>query len=910
MTHWEPRSNLNPRSNKGGLRLVALVMATVWLWLTVQDSVAAETPEIQVATSAEEIFVGDSVDFQVDIRNVQNPPAPDLSAIKDQFDVVATGDVSRDESSISIINGKVTKSAVLRHIYQFRLTPKSAGELTIPPVKVTLDGKTLSSSEVPLKVIEAEEQDLVVAEIKTSHTKVYPTQSFEVTLRVLVQPLPDNAKTDPLSPLQRRPPHLQVNWVDPPAGLAAADKASWLQPLVSDDGVGFTLNDVSTRSGSFFDGPRAAVFNLRKDRVIREGLDGKKIKYYAYELSRTLTAERTGVYSLGPALVKGTFVTGLQKKEYTARRLVTSAQAVNVDVREVPMPRPVTFCGGIGEYKVFASASPTKLRVGDPLTLTVELERSPQSGSLELISAPDLMAIPELDADFDLIDKSPTGRIEGSRKKFVYAMRPKRKSDGIPPIIVSAFNLQTEEFENIQSSAIPMEIAEAERLNSGELIGTRPTIGSTFIKNRAEGIFQNITDPSLVHEQRISLIAWSEAALGVWCGTGCLIGLVSLYRRRNSDTSRVRRQQARSAANRRLSEARSHVNKGEPTEALRAVRSAILGLVADLQNRVAEGLTAADVNSMLAAASINDDDRTAVVNLLEAIESAEYGAGQTRDPSVAIEETGKLIARIAPRLERGIKAVPLVLMGLLLTVQTSGEAFAAEPGSNERSFVRSLELFDSAKSPDEYREAAQVLESILSDGFRNGAVYYNLGNAYYRAGDYGRAILNYRKAKPYLPSYPYLTSNLEQALAAAPGRLAEPPKPWWSHVLFWTDWLSSPAKVKVFFGGLSLAAVVTAAAFLFRIPRLTLPIALLVLSGLAIGLDAALNDAEITGFRRAVITGETTARKGTGNSYEAAFDQPLRDGAEFQILNETHDWTFGHFEGIGDGWVKNEFVAR
>ncbi len=909
MVDSELRRNLKP-PYKTGLRAVALIMATVCLCLTAQRTEAAETPEIQAVTSAEEIFIGDSIDYQVEIRNVQNPPTPDLSAIKEQFDIVATGDQSRDQSSISIINGKVTKSNVLSHIYQYRLTPKSAGELMVPASKVTIEGKTLTSSEIPLKVIEAEEQDLVIAEIKTSHTKVYPTQSFDVTLRVLVQPLPDNSKADPLSPLQRRPPHLQVNWVDPPAGLTAADKASWLQPLVADDGIGFTLNDVSTRSGSFFDGPRAAVFNLRKDREIREGLDGKKIKYFVYELSRTLTAERTGSYSMGPALVKGTFVTGQQRKEYTARRLVASGSAVNVEVREVPMPRPVTFCGGIGEYKVYASASPTKLRVGDPLTLTVELERGQQSGSLELISAPNLTVIPELDADFDLIDKNPTGRIDGTRKKFVYAMRPKRSSAGIPAITVSAFNTHTEEFETIQTAAIPLEITEAERLNSGELIGARPTIGSTSIKSRAEGIFQNITDPSQVRDQRISLLAWSKAALGVWCAAGSLIGLVKLYRRRSSDEGRARRQQARSAAMRRLADARSLVQKGQQAEALRQVRSAIVGMVADIQNRVAEGLTAADVNSTLVSASVDDDDRTAIVKLLESIESAEYGAGQSTDPNVAIEETSRLISRIMPRLTKGITAGTLVTIGLFLNCLYSGELLAAEPGSHERSFVRGLELFDNAKSPDDYRESAQVLESILADGLCNGAVYYNLGNAYYRAGDYGRAILNYRKAKPYLPGYPYLKSNLEQALAAAPGRLAEPPRPWWSHVLFWTDWLSFPAKVKFFFWGLASAAIAVVVAALLRISRLSLPIAMLAFCSLAIGLDAALNDTEITGLRRGVITGETTARKGTDVSYEAAFDQPLRDGAEFQILNETHDWTLGHFEGVGDGWVRNEFVAR
>ena len=67
-----------------------------------------------------------------------------------------------------------------------------------------------------------------------------------------------------------------------------------------------------------------------------------------------------------------------------------------------------------------------------------------------------------------------------------------------------------------------------------------------------------------------------------------------------------------------------------------------------------------------------------------------------------------------------------------------GAALAAEPGTRERTFIRSLEIFDAAKGPKDYRESASLLESLLADGFRNGAVYYNLGNAYFRAGEYGR----------------------------------------------------------------------------------------------------------------------------------------------------------------------------
>jgi tetratricopeptide (TPR) repeat protein len=219
-------------------------------------------------------------------------------------------------------------------------------------------------------------------------------------------------------------------------------------------------------------------------------------------------------------------------------------------------------------------------------------------------------------------------------------------------------------------------------------------------------------------------------------------------------------------------------------------------------------------------------------------------------------------------------------------------------------------LFDSAKSPGDYRQSAKLLESLLDDGFRSGALYYNLGNAWYRAGEYGRAILNYRKAKPYRPRDPYLEANLEQALVAAPGRLPEAPRPWWTHVLFWTNWLSFPAKVHAVFAASTIAAMMFTLAFVLRRPRLKLAAALLLIVALAVGVDAALCYGDIAYSTRAVITGETVARKGTATSYEPAFDQPLRDGAGFHILSETAGWTFGHFENIGDGWVRNEFVAR
>jgi tetratricopeptide (TPR) repeat protein len=248
----------------------------------------------------------------------------------------------------------------------------------------------------------------------------------------------------------------------------------------------------------------------------------------------------------------------------------------------------------------------------------------------------------------------------------------------------------------------------------------------------------------------------------------------------------------------------------------------------------------------------------------------------------------------------------LVLLGVALP---GAGAMALEPGERQRTFVRALEVFDRAKTPRDYRESAALLESLVADGFRSGAVYYNLGNAYYRAGEYGRAIAAYRNARPYRPRDPYLEANLRQARSVAPGKLPEQPPAWWRHVLFWSGWLSFPEKAYGAGAALSLAALAAGAGVLLRRRSgYWLSAALLVLGAL-LAVDAALAYPDVAGRRHGVVTTETIARKGIGKDYEPAFDLPLKDGAEFDVLSENGDWVFAHFEGIGDGWLRREHTA-
>ena len=51
----------------------------------------------------------------------------------------------------------------------------------------------------------------------------------------------------------------------------------------------------------------------------------------------------------------------------------------------------------------------------------------------------------------------------------------------------------------------------------------------------------------------------------------------------------------------------------------------------------------------------------------------------------------------------------------------------------------------------EYGDAAQQYEALIASGYEDAALYYNLGNAYFKKGELGLAVLNYLRAEELSP---------------------------------------------------------------------------------------------------------------------------------------------------------------
>ncbi len=892
---------------------IAILLGMVCLGLASANVHAFQKPAVRIQLSEEEIYLGDKVECAIDVQNIEGAGRPNLDSWSTEVDIQFLEDFEQSQQSITIVNGRMNQIDNNSHIYKFQLTPKRSGTLTLPSIDIQANGRSAQTPSLTLRVVEPEKQDLVLIETQVDPPRVYPTQPFKVTLNILVKPLPDDSTTNPLSPLRRKPPKLMVNWVSGIEGLDTKDGKEWLQSLLARNGVGFSLNDFTVNNGFFFSDNETAVFDLYQGRETRTDLSGQTINYFKYTLTRTFTGRQSGLFTLGPATIKGTFVSGIRGDEYIAKRLAAIAPAISVEVREVPAPRPATYCGGIGNYTWKATATPSSLRIGDPLTLTLEAMAGPESGSIDLLSAPNLGTNTTLLQDFELIDEKPTGRVEGQVKKFSYAMRPKRAGVRLPEIIATSFDPSTEMFIDVQIAASPITVTEATQLSSGELVGAIPATPSTDIKTRQEGIFQNLTDPGLVRDQRVAWTAWTAVVAGLWSLTGLIAIAAHSLRNRRSNPVANRRLSARKMAMQRLAAAVAAENNGNHAEGLRLVKAAILNWIADVHNLPAEGLTSADVSSHLSANNISVEDRNQLLGLLDSIDASQFGGGERVDLHTLVETARDWLARPGVALERknSLRNSKNVLATFVATLAIAIASTAmADTAEHQRSFLKALEQFDSANGPDDYAKAAETLESIVASGVQNGAVYYNLGNAYYRCGQFGRAILNYRKAIPYLPRDPYLHANLRQAIAASPGKLAEPPGPWWQLVFFWSNWFSFPTKAHLALGMLATSALFAITAILWQRRILWIATGSLLVIGSVMSVEVVLSRAEAEGSTRAVIVCETIARKGMGSSYEAAFDQPLRDGAEFEVLSQTGEWTLGHFQGIGEGWIRNDCLAR
>jgi len=197
-------------------------------------------------------------------------------------------------------------------------------------------------------------------------------------------------------------------------------------------------------------------------------------------------------------------------------------------------------------------------------------------------------------------------------------------------------------------------------------------------------------------------------------------------------------------------------------------------------------------------------------------------------------------------------------------------------------------------------------ESLVRSRQWNPALFYDLGNAYFRTGDFGRAILNYERALALDPRQPEARANLQ--LARDQSRAIELVPGWTeTHLDFLTRdqfaWLAAAA----FWG----AAAIFVGLYFAQRRAIVWIFALVLLGTIAAGAAFVVYQLEAgtSGRALAIVTKKNIqARLATAESAGTVLVLP--PGSEVKILSTRGDWSYAALPNDLRGWIPAQSAER
>jgi hypothetical protein len=248
-------------------------------------------------------------------------------------------------------------------------------------------------------------------------------------------------------------------------------------------------------------------------------------------------------------------------------------------------------------------------------------------GTLSDTYAPDLSIVPEIAEKFKIHEA--TQETVGQARRFTYTVRPQTTEiTQFPAVPVSYFDVNTGRYVTLHSRPIPIEVSAAETLSGSDIVAA-PGAGTSRrqgIQASSEGVFANVTDPSLIRNQAVRPGRWLLAILGL-AGLYAVVAVVSVQiQRLGADTAGRRRRTAVSRARHRIQEATTALQRGAAGEGADRARDAVAGLIADVTDIPEAGLTPGDVRHQLTSWDTDPALVERVDELLSKCDAARYGA--------------------------------------------------------------------------------------------------------------------------------------------------------------------------------------------------------------------------------------------------------------------------------------------
>lgn len=707
--------------------------------------------------------------FQMSAQNVIRVEAPDVVAVNEQFNVtfIIEGEKSPSDfqwssgddfqlvwgpqkgssSSIQIINGK--RSSSHQTTFTYILIPKATGTFQLPAATALLSGDRISSTQASIQVVSdgaSSSQSSGQNGGKSSGGgQTSSTGSGEISSNDLFMRL-SLSRTEVVigEPIT--------------ATLKIYQRANV---------VGFENAKFPTFNG-FWSQETYVPNNIE---FKRESLDDK---IYNTAVLRTyvLIPQQSGTITIDPAELvclvnirtapstsNSLFDSFFQDEYRTIRKRVTTP-AVKVKVNPLPAGQPASFGGGVGNFGISARLTTDNLKTHDAASLIITVSGR---GNVALLEEPKVNFPP----DFEVYDTKTTENTDKSNggtsgsKSFEYPFIPRSHGDfTIDPVEYSYYDVNAGKYVTLRTEPLHVKVAKGKGGDSTPVTTVNSGVERKDVKSLADDIrFIFTGKPGLSGSGSFfvgSVFFWILLALMILGATSVYLAFRKVAAMR-ADVAGTKNRRATKMAQKRLKLAGEYLDKNLYTAFYEELHKALIGFVSDKLNMDMSEISKDNIASALTEGGVSEEQTKAFTDLLDACEFARYSPdGGNEAMRSHYDAALKVISSIDSGLKTGGKSLRKVVtvVTLLLSLGASMNIQAKDLDSLWTAGVQ-------AYTDGKFSDASAAWTSIEESGQKSAKLYYNLGNAWFKQGNYPKAILNYERALRLDPSYSDARYNLE-----------------------------------------------------------------------------------------------------------------------------------------------------
>ena len=643
---------------------------------------------------------------------------------------VLMGPSTSTQSSFQMVNGHTSSTSSVTYTYIVVATRN--GTFTIPPAHCTVDGKTVTSNEIRIKVSGQAQQGGRQQGGRQSGGGTGELRPAGSTI----------SSGDLFIKVSASKQHVREQ--EP---ILLTYKVYTLVGLTQLSGKMPDLKSFYTREVPL---PQEKSFKI-------ETLNGRQYRTVTWQ-QYVMFPQATGKLEIPSITYDG--IVAMQNRNidpfeaffnggsgYIEVKKQIKAPSITIQVDPLPQ-RPTNFSGGVGSFDISASIDKTEVKANEAVNLRVVVSGV---GNMKLLKQP----VVQMPKDFDSYDAKVTDKtkltVNGLEGSIVYDFLAVPRHQGtfeIPAIEYTYFDTKSNSYKTVRTEPFTLKVAKGD--------------GQTTVASFAgqEDVKQLGSDIRYIHTGDTDLHGVNDFFFGsvtYWVSLAVLVviflSLFIIFRHRAIENANIVKQRAGKAnkvAVKRLKKAAKLMNAGKDGEFYDEVMRALWGYVGDKLNMPVDQLSRENITEQLSAYNVTDETIAQFIGALDECEFARYAPGDaTGNMNKVYDAAITAITQIANTMKKSknVKSFAVLLLLLMLPL-------AASAATKEKA--------DSLYAAEHYQEAAKQYEALLKQGVSSD-LYYNLGNCYYRMDDITRAVLNYERAQLLSPGDRDIRLNLQMA---------------------------------------------------------------------------------------------------------------------------------------------------